>query len=245
MRIIYAVTPIAWIILPLARYISTCNWHSTLNKTCIICVFNFLIQFASTDWHIVCIGWHHSHWFVYIDQNCRSRLMLTWLYSRLPEHSVWIWCPSTAFILLYELIMVCLWPDCGGWELIDFYGAGIFVCPLEYKSTKRLRKPADRIMCFLLKLTGLVQTLNTNCVVIYHYLLFLYFLYNLNVICTAYSSRTSWCVLSETFSVAVNDHLKNVVCIVLVFTLPFSPLHYWISNCYHDSMGTQLSVISS
>ena len=38
---------------------------------------------------------------------------------------------STAYILLYILIVGCLWQNCGGWQLIASHGAGACVCPLN------------------------------------------------------------------------------------------------------------------
>ena len=39
--------------------------------------------------------------------------------------------PSPAYILLYKLVVECLWPDRGGWILIQSHGAGTVVCPLH------------------------------------------------------------------------------------------------------------------
>ena len=49
------------------------------------------------------------------------------------------WLSSTACILLYELIMVCLWPNHGGWELLNLHGAGTCVCPIKYRSRNKHR----------------------------------------------------------------------------------------------------------
>ena len=41
------------------------------------------------------------------------------------------------YIILYILIVECLWSDRGGWEFINSHGAGTFVCPIKYRSRNR------------------------------------------------------------------------------------------------------------
>ena len=62
---------------------------------------------------------------------------------------------------------------------------------------------------FPLMTSDLVQMLNKSCIAICNYLLFLSSFNNLNLIFIYYSSKASWCVISETIIVAVNGSLHR------------------------------------
>ena len=65
---------------------------------------------------------------------------------------------STAYTILYKLIVERHWSDCGGWELIDTHGTGTFVCQLE---TGRGISTGSCTVgnVFLMMTSGLVQIL--------------------------------------------------------------------------------------
>ena len=76
-------------------------------------------------------------------------------------------------------------------------------------------------MCFHLMTPGLVTILNSHTVIACNIFLLIYSLKKINLISTAYSSFTSWCLHTETISAAVN-------CCLYKYCFLWSPCPFWL-----------------